>query len=93
MKKSENEVGHPDRRGCLQAPLVPLLRRFQFLQPINYQNVGESDQSFLPNGSPYSPTECLLRFLKIPINDEIPVDLRQTAVVIMAHLGMVHIFF
>ena len=81
--KGESEAG---RGRSLSAPLVPLLRRFQFLQPLKSHNHPDSTP-FLPNGAPYSPNECLLRFLKIPANDDVAVDLRQTAVVIMAHLG------
>ena len=84
----ESMKGQPEagQGRSLSAPLVPLLRRFQYLQPVT-QSRKEEAAPFLPNGSPYSPTECLLRFLKIPASDEVAVDLRQTAVVIMAHLG------
>lgn len=33
-----------------------------------------------------SPTECFLNYLTIPEDENTPVDLRQSAVVIMAHL-------
>lgn len=33
-----------------------------------------------------SPTECFLRYCQLPDNDEVSVDLRQSAVVIMSHL-------
>ena len=33
-----------------------------------------------------SPTECFLSYLTIPEDDSTPVDLRQSAVVIMSHL-------
>lgn len=33
-----------------------------------------------------SPTECFLRYLQLPDNDSVAVDLKQAAVVIMSHL-------
>ena len=33
-----------------------------------------------------SPTECFLSYLTIPEDESTPVDLRQSAVVIMSHL-------
>ena len=42
------------------------------LQHMNYLNV--------------SPTECFLRYLRLPTDDTMQTDLRQCAVVIMSHL-------
>ena len=36
--------------------------------------------------APLSPNECFLRYLTLPQDNELAIDLRQTAVVIMAHL-------
>ena len=33
-----------------------------------------------------SPTECFLRYLTLPADDQTQVDLRQSAVVLMSHL-------
>jgi E3 ubiquitin-protein ligase HERC2 len=33
-----------------------------------------------------SPTECFLRYVQLPDNDSVAVDLKQAAVVIMSHL-------
>ena len=33
-----------------------------------------------------SPTECFLRYLQLPENETVAVDLKQAAVVIMSHL-------
>uniref|UniRef100_A0A8C4NJF8 HECT-type E3 ubiquitin transferase n=1 Tax=Eptatretus burgeri TaxID=7764 RepID=A0A8C4NJF8_EPTBU len=56
-----------------RAPLVPLLRRLQTIQ---------ANSDFHPLG----PTESYLRFMTLPQDNVIEVDLQQTAVVIMAHL-------
>ncbi|CAB1323676.1 unnamed protein product, partial [Coregonus sp. 'balchen'] len=37
-------------------------------------------------GSPLSPNESFLRYLTLPQDNDLAIDLRQTAVVIMAHL-------
>lgn len=36
--------------------------------------------------APLSPNESFLRYLNLPHDNELAIDLRQTAVVIMAHL-------
>ncbi|XP_074649618.1 E3 ubiquitin-protein ligase HERC2-like [Tubulanus polymorphus] len=69
------------------APLVPLLRRFQDVQATKpVQNATESlkwDEMSIYN---VSPTECFLRYLTLPDDEFLAVDLRQCAVVIMSHL-------
>ena len=57
------------------APLVPLLRRLEGIQPRGNTWDGEEVQ----------PTQCFLAYLDYPDETE-PVDLQQAAVVIMAHL-------
>ena len=34
----------------------------------------------------FSPTECFLRYLDLPEDDDANIDLRQAAVIIMSHL-------
>uniref|UniRef100_A0A8C3FTH4 E3 ubiquitin-protein ligase HERC2 n=1 Tax=Chrysemys picta bellii TaxID=8478 RepID=A0A8C3FTH4_CHRPI len=60
------------------APLLPLLQRFQSI-------ICNKD---IPNMLSYSlsPNESFLRYLTLPQDNELAIDLRQTAVVIMAHL-------
>ena len=43
---------------------------------------------YLPQCTGYtvSPTECFLRYLSLPDDDTLELDLRQCAVVIMSHL-------
>jgi hypothetical protein len=41
---------------------------------------------FVPCLLQVSPTECFLRYLQLPENDSVAVDLKQAAVVIMSHL-------
>ncbi|XP_023713900.1 E3 ubiquitin-protein ligase HERC2 [Cryptotermes secundus] len=66
------------------APLVPLLRRFE---QISSSKVGPLNASWDENAQiVVSPTECFLRYLQLPDNDSVAVDLKQAAVVIMSHL-------
>uniref|UniRef100_A0A8C0GP25 E3 ubiquitin-protein ligase HERC2 n=1 Tax=Chelonoidis abingdonii TaxID=106734 RepID=A0A8C0GP25_CHEAB len=60
------------------APLLPLLQRFQSI-------ICNKD---IPSMLSYSlsPNESFLRYLTLPQDNELAIDLRQTAVVIMAHL-------
>ncbi|XP_064637694.1 E3 ubiquitin-protein ligase HERC2-like isoform X2 [Lineus longissimus] len=66
------------------APLVPLLRRFQEIKgsKSNRFESGKSDEII----GGISPTECFLRYLFLPDDEEMHVDLRQCAVVIMSQL-------
>uniref|UniRef100_T1IYS2 HECT-type E3 ubiquitin transferase n=1 Tax=Strigamia maritima TaxID=126957 RepID=T1IYS2_STRMM len=67
------------------APLVPLLKRFQ---QISCSKAKCSEPEHYDENSPIiiSPTECFLRYLTLPEDDDVSVDLRQTAVVVMSHL-------
>lgn len=62
------------------APLVPILRRFSSIVP------SEFDESQSIENEDDSPVDCFLRFANLPENDMVPIDLRQAAVLIMAHL-------
>ncbi|ESO89418.1 hypothetical protein LOTGIDRAFT_218809 [Lottia gigantea] len=62
------------------APLIPLLRRFENIHNPKLRSFGNYH---------LSPTECFLRVLTYPSDEDKPVDLRQSAVVIMSHLDRI----
>ncbi|XP_068082847.1 E3 ubiquitin-protein ligase HERC2 [Anabrus simplex] len=66
------------------APLVPLLWRFEKVpcSKAYSQNIVWDDNTQIT----VSPTECFLRYLQLPEDDTVAVDLKQAAVVIMSHL-------
>ncbi|XP_038616113.1 E3 ubiquitin-protein ligase HERC2 [Tachyglossus aculeatus] len=66
------------------APLLPLLQRFQSIL-CNQESPTAQDDVQILSGS-LSPNESFLRYLTLPQDNELAIDLRQTAVVIMAHL-------
>ncbi|XP_028645043.1 E3 ubiquitin-protein ligase HERC2, partial [Grammomys surdaster] len=66
------------------APLLPLLQRFQSIICSKDMPHTESDMHLL--SGPLSPNESFLRYLTLPQDNELAIDLRQTAVVVMAHL-------
>ncbi|XP_041862098.1 E3 ubiquitin-protein ligase HERC2 isoform X2 [Melanotaenia boesemani] len=66
------------------APLLPLLQRFHNIHSSKEEPVPEEDAEIL--ASPLSPNESFLRYLTLPQDNDLAIDLRQTAVVIMAHL-------
>lgn len=59
--------------------------------PFNHKKSNFESTYFLGcyyfQGFTISPTECFLNYLTIPEDENTPVDLRQSAVVIMAHLN------
>ncbi|KAK7877598.1 hypothetical protein WMY93_031683 [Mugilogobius chulae] len=59
------------------APLLPLLQRFHNIQ-------GTKEEAARRRRT--SPNESFLRYLTLPQDNDLAIDLRQTAVVIMAHL-------
>uniref|UniRef100_A0A3B5ANJ8 HECT-type E3 ubiquitin transferase n=1 Tax=Stegastes partitus TaxID=144197 RepID=A0A3B5ANJ8_9TELE len=59
------------------APLLPLLQRFQNIHSTKEEPILTA---------PLSPNESFLRYLTLPQDNDLAIDLRQTAVVIMAHL-------
>uniref|UniRef100_A0A3Q4MNW4 HECT-type E3 ubiquitin transferase n=1 Tax=Neolamprologus brichardi TaxID=32507 RepID=A0A3Q4MNW4_NEOBR len=63
------------------APLLPLLQRFQ-----NIHSSKEDTEMETILTAPLSPNESFLRYLTLPQDNDLAIDLRQTAVVIMAHL-------
>ncbi|XP_043927990.1 E3 ubiquitin-protein ligase HERC2 [Protopterus annectens] len=66
------------------APLLPLLQRFQNIHCSKDPNGTEEDSQVLQ--FPLSPNEGFLRYLTLPEDNDLAIDLRQTAVVVMAHL-------
>ncbi|XP_056895396.1 E3 ubiquitin-protein ligase HERC2 isoform X1 [Takifugu flavidus] len=66
------------------APLLPLLQRFQNIHSSKEEPVTEEEAEILT--APLSPNESFLRYLILPQDNDLAIDLRQTAVVIMAHL-------
>ncbi|KAM9567415.1 E3 ubiquitin-protein ligase HERC2 isoform 7-T8 [Guaruba guarouba] len=66
------------------APLLPLLQRFQSI--ICNKEVPNTEEEIQLLTYPLSPNESFLRYLTLPQDNELAIDLRQTAVVIMAHL-------
>ncbi|KAJ8297784.1 hypothetical protein KUTeg_024315 [Tegillarca granosa] len=67
------------------APLIPLLKRFQSIQSAKsrFYEMTKYDECGIYS---VSPTEVFLRYLTYPEDPTTPVDLRQSAVVIMSHL-------
>lgn len=74
-KNQDNRVIPPG--SC--APLIPLLRR---LSSIPAQKSRRLDDKFTPG-----PCQVLLKYLRLPDDDSVAVDLRKAAVVIMCHLS------
>ncbi|XP_030881180.1 E3 ubiquitin-protein ligase HERC2 [Leptonychotes weddellii] len=66
------------------APLLPLLQRFQSI--ICSKDAPHTDGDTHLLSGPLSPNESFLRYLTLPQDNELAIDLRQTAVVVMAHL-------
>ncbi|KAI1241726.1 hypothetical protein IHE44_0005215 [Lamprotornis superbus] len=66
------------------APLLPLLQRFQSI--ICNKDMPNTEEEIQLLTYPLSPNESFLRYLTLPQDNELAIDLRQTAVVIMAHL-------
>nr|XP_032812660.1 E3 ubiquitin-protein ligase HERC2 isoform X4 [Petromyzon marinus] len=67
------------------APLLPLLRRLHHIQAGKEPTASKQDEPQVLV-SPLGPNESFLRYLVLPQDNEVEIDLRQTAVVIMAHL-------
>ncbi|KAK2507178.1 hypothetical protein MC885_011827 [Smutsia gigantea] len=68
----------------ISAPLLPLLQRFQSITCGKDTPNIEGDMHLL--SGPLSPNESFLRYPTLPQDNELTIDLRQTAVVVMAHL-------
>ncbi|KAG9492301.1 hypothetical protein GDO78_000687 [Eleutherodactylus coqui] len=66
------------------APLLPLLHRFQSI--VCNKDVHNLEKEIQVLLCPLSPNENFLRYLILPQDNELAIDLRQTAVVVMAHL-------
>ncbi|XP_039600637.1 E3 ubiquitin-protein ligase HERC2 isoform X1 [Polypterus senegalus] len=68
------------------APLLPLLQRFHNIHCSKDIPCTEEEMQFQILSSPLSPNESFLRYLTLPQDNDLAIDLRQTAVVVMAHL-------
>ncbi|XP_017159836.1 E3 ubiquitin-protein ligase HERC2 isoform X1 [Poecilia reticulata] len=66
------------------APLLPLLQRFHNIHSSKEEPLPEEDAEILT--APLSPNESFLRYLTLPQDNDLAIDLQQTAVVLMAHL-------
>ncbi|XP_037324635.2 E3 ubiquitin-protein ligase HERC2 [Pungitius pungitius] len=66
------------------APLLPLLHRFHNIHSSKEEPVPEGEAEILT--AQMTPNESFLRYLNLPQDNDLAIDLRQTAVVIMAHL-------
>nr|XP_014343905.1 PREDICTED: E3 ubiquitin-protein ligase HERC2 [Latimeria chalumnae] len=66
------------------APLLPLLQRFQSIH--FSKDVPDLENEIQILTCPLSPNESFLRYLTLPQDNDLAIDLRQTAVVVMAHL-------
>ncbi|XP_063970630.1 E3 ubiquitin-protein ligase HERC2-like [Lytechinus pictus] len=81
----------PDNRNSPQgttAPMVPLLKRFENVPSPKGRFLIEavSGSAEAPIGMTPSPTECFLRYLEIPDDEDASIDFQQAAVIIMSHL-------
>ena len=74
-KNQDNRVMPPG----ISAPLVPLLRRLNAIATPQCRRVDENETP--------GPCEVLLKYLMLPDDDSIAVDLRKAAVVIMCNLS------
>ncbi|XP_068449211.1 E3 ubiquitin-protein ligase HERC2 isoform X3 [Clinocottus analis] len=66
------------------APLLPLLQRLHSIRSSKEEPAPEDQAEIL--SAQMSPNESFLRYLTLPQDNDLAIDLRQTAVVIMAHL-------
>ncbi|XP_054728194.1 probable E3 ubiquitin-protein ligase HERC2 [Anastrepha obliqua] len=74
-KETDDNRDAPQNTG---APLVPILRRYEYIGNYGINNTSEASLA--------SATESFLRFLTLPDEDTTNVDLKQAAVVIISHL-------
>ncbi|XP_054644739.1 E3 ubiquitin-protein ligase HERC2 isoform X2 [Dunckerocampus dactyliophorus] len=66
------------------APLLLLLQRFKNIHSSKEEPIPDEELEIL--SAPLSPNESFLRYLTLPQDNDLAIDLRQTAVVILAHL-------
>uniref|UniRef100_A0A3Q2Y7Y6 E3 ubiquitin-protein ligase HERC2 n=1 Tax=Hippocampus comes TaxID=109280 RepID=A0A3Q2Y7Y6_HIPCM len=67
------------------APLLPLLQRFKSIYSSKDEPIPDEEPEQILS-TPLSPNESFLRYLTLPQDNDLAIDLRQTAVVILAHL-------
>ncbi|XP_015113813.1 E3 ubiquitin-protein ligase HERC2 [Diachasma alloeum] len=76
----DNRVIPPASGSC--APLVPLLRRLNSVAATKSRRPAGNEGRLNPG-----PCEVLLKYLVLPEDDAVPVDLRKAAVVVMCNLS------
>ncbi|XP_076028585.1 E3 ubiquitin-protein ligase HERC2 isoform X2 [Oratosquilla oratoria] len=80
-----NQVDNRVSSHGTSAPLLPILRRFDSIPDVKVRPpcpLHWDDNMALE----VSPTECLLRYLELPEDDSVNVDLEQGAVILLCHL-------
>ncbi|XP_071532835.1 E3 ubiquitin-protein ligase HERC2 isoform X2 [Panulirus ornatus] len=80
-----NQVDNRVSSHGTSAPLLPVLHRFGAIPLLKTKS---SPSSVWDENAPIevSPTECLLRYLELPDDEEVNVDLEQAAVILLCHL-------
>ncbi|KAK8398901.1 hypothetical protein O3P69_004178 [Scylla paramamosain] len=79
-----NQVDNRVSSHGTSAPLLPILHRFGGVQPLKAPSSSPVWDDNLP--MEVSPTECLLRYLELPEDEGVSVDLEQAAVILLCHL-------
>ncbi|XP_048243824.1 E3 ubiquitin-protein ligase HERC2-like isoform X1 [Haliotis rufescens] len=82
---SHHEYDNRISSSLISAPLLPLIKRFESVHN-SKSRIFEMSRWDDTGSFHVSPTECFLRYLTYPEDENTAVDLRQSAVVIMAHL-------
>ncbi|XP_042217246.1 E3 ubiquitin-protein ligase HERC2-like isoform X2 [Homarus americanus] len=79
-----NQVDNRVSSHGTSAPLLPVLHRFGAIPLLKTQ----SSSTIWDENTPIevSPTECLLRYLELPEDEDVSVDLEQAAVILLCHL-------
>ncbi|XP_042876756.1 E3 ubiquitin-protein ligase HERC2-like isoform X6 [Penaeus japonicus] len=83
--RNQNQVDNRVSSHGTSAPLLPVLHRFGSIPLLKSQ---PSSSTLWDENAPLevSPTECLLRYLELPEDEEVSVDLEQAAVILLCHL-------
>jgi hypothetical protein len=86
----ERGLHEADNRECIDsgtsAPLIGFLKRLEAIEPCCNNDDFGADGEEWDDYENVSATQCFLKYLEYPDLEETPIDLKQTAVVIMSHL-------
>lgn len=82
--KGKQEADNRITSSGTSAPLIPLLKRLERVSGNKAHSVPDTWDDNSPGV--VSPNECFLNCLELPEDDSLLIDLRQAAVVVMAHL-------